>query len=233
MRVAAVVLLLSACATNKDVLQASALQPNPRSQQAAPGELLRSERLNIYEAGGMRHVRVRSSAQFAVVTRDRLRFHVALSNVTAPPSDEKVSTRDARVWLEDETGRRYSGVREAAYVDTMVHPQWRMPRDPRCAYRCARHYRDIWLRHATADYVFASPELLAPERKTLVLNVERSGNLHPLRFVWTFSDGTWVRHHYATAADAEDGLFYALPREDTMVRKSEPEAESFTYVDGK
>jgi hypothetical protein len=228
----AVVLLLLGCATNKDILQASALQPHPRTQTATPERLVRSEPLFVYEPTGMRHVRVKSSAQFAVVSRDRLRFHVGLADIRTPRT-QRLTTEDATVWLEDERGRRYEPVREAAYAESMVHPQWRMPRDPRCAYRCARHYHDIWFRYGHADYVFTSPELLSPEREKLVLNVRRPGVLNPLRFVWTFGDGTWVRHHYATRADADDGSFLSLPRADTMVRRSDAEGETFKYLDGR
>ncbi len=219
-------LVVGACAFTPR--QATAVQPHPRAQPRRPGELPTSQKLYVFEASGMRHVRVSNSAEFVAVSPDRVRFHVALAHTRLPATDKaNASTRNAQVWLEDETGRRYEPVREVAYVATMVHPQWRFPRNRACPFTCARFYRDVWFDYATADYVFTSPDIIGPKRKMLVLNVLRPRNPYPLRFVWSFGDGTWVQHHFATRLDAKDHLFYSLPKATTMVRKIEAEAETF------
>jgi hypothetical protein len=226
MRAILFVSVLAGCASTHSTLTASAVQPNPRSRGATPDGLPSSEKLYIFEPTAMRHMRVHSNAQFTAVTRDLVRFHVGLSNGEFA---DQPGTADVEVWLEDEAGRRYEGRREAAHMKRMFHPQWRLPRDPRCPYRCARGYRDIWLRYATADFVFTAPGLLGPQRRSLVLNVVRPQDRHPLRFVWTFDDGTEIHHHYATPADEQDHRFFAVPRVDTMVRSDDAEAGTFSY----
>jgi len=215
MRAVLVAVALGACAS-PGALQATALQPHPRRARLAPGELPRSEKLYIFEPTSIGYVRVQSSAELVAVTRDRLRVHLAVNH----PSDEPHA-----VWLEDETGRRYQPVREAARRERMVHPQWRIPRDPRCPFDCAVWYHDIWLDYGTADYVVDVPGIIGPERRSLVLHVARPGIFRPLIFSWTFGEGRDIRHF------GEEGSFIDLPRYDTMVRSSEAVADTFRYLD--
>src|SRR5688572_12802355 len=110
MRILLVALLLGAgCGVT--TREARAIQPHPALALSSPDHLAVSYKLYIHQRASDRgdtttlpsSYQLRSWAQFAVVNRDRLRFHVGIARA----DEEEAITSGWKVWLEDETGRRY------------------------------------------------------------------------------------------------------------------------------
>jgi hypothetical protein len=195
----------SACAVNSR--EARAIQPNPANATRSVDTIPGSVRLYIHQRDMHlpREYQLRSWAQFVVVTRERLRFHVGIVRY----DEGEATTRGWDVFLEDETGRRY--VPESREVPRLLRiaMTWRLwpyrPGDswciePPCLARVIPGYE---VYEGQADYVFKDPDLLAPDRKMLRL-VLRKGGLE-YRYTWRFGPETVVEHYGRTRVDAEMG----------------------------
>jgi len=200
--------------------EARALQPNPLLATRSPDDLTVSEKLFIYQRDQNlpRDYQFRNWAQFAVVSRDRLRFHVGIVRVEESDAD----TQDWEVWLEDEHGRKLMPEgREVPRINRVVLG-WKLypyrPGDPWCRKPpCLQRVEpgnahpgeivhDVY--EGQADYMFHDPTLLARDRERLSLVLRRGGVEY--RYSWTFGDGTEVHHYGRTAVDDELGTI-AVP----------------------
>src|SRR5215831_8285319 len=96
----AVGLCLGGCTSSQR--EARAVQPNPLIMLRSPEQLPQSLPLFIYQRDTRlpRMYQLRSSASFAAVGRDRLRFHVGVARYDESEAD----TRGWTVWLEDDQG---------------------------------------------------------------------------------------------------------------------------------
>jgi hypothetical protein len=199
------------------IREAVAVQPNPANALLTPDDLPVSAKLYIHQrapdrgdASSLpRDFQLRSWAQYAVVTRDRLRFHVGIARA----DEEEAVTSGWRAWLEDDTGRKYEPAgREVARVNRIA-VNWRQaPVNPTSSDNYCRDDADVspCLMRLTpgytayegeADYVFTDPNL-ARAHRSLSLVMQRQ-NMR-LRFTWTFGDVTQVKHYGRT--DADEGL---------------------------
>lgn len=196
-------LLLGGCA--RSALEAYALQPRPVRDGLNPDQLAQSTPLYIHQRDPdlPRDFQLRSSAQFTVVSLDRIRFHVGI----ARQDEEEADARGWKVRVEDESGHVYTPTREVVTLRRLAL-NWRLwpysPGDswcpsPPCVSRVIPGYEAF---EGRADYVLAVPGLLATHQK-LVLILERRGQ--QLRFAWTFGDGNEVHHYGRTRSDDELG----------------------------
>jgi len=245
---AAVLLLLAGCATQ--TREARAIQPNPVRALGSTDELAVSEPLYVYtrdsptyQDGLMgapgraaalrqesaidtsgpipRYWQFRSSARFAIINRDRIRFHLAVVR----HDEREADTRHWKVWLEDETGRKLlPASREVAQMDRLQLP-WSMYWD----FNNNRYWKQRELPgwdayQGRADYVFNAPALMTKERQWLALVAENGG--YQMRFTWTFDDGNLVqvKHYGRSKVDDEMGIMIA-PSEDTKVAQTWYEGE--------
>ena len=179
------VLALTGCAGE---LEVAALQPHPLRMPREPGTPPRGERLSIFtrESTLPRWVQLRHDASFVIVTRDRVRVHLAVCE----PWEELA---DPRVWtisLIGEDGRPIAApVREAARLDRVAlewerEPGWR-PGSTGQKNRKLIPAIDVW--QGRADWVFYGKDLIGLDRRAVTLVAERAGRT--LRFAWTFGDG--------------------------------------------
>jgi hypothetical protein len=192
--------------------EARALQPSPLDALRTPDVAPVSVRLYIYQRDVAlpRDYQLRSWAQFTLVARDRLRFHVGVARVEESEAD----TRGFEAWLEDEHGVRLAPeARELGRVNRIAIT-WReyppTPGDPWCrAPPClSRIFPGYQAYEGQADYVFAAPDLMGRERKQLTLVLARGGVEY--RYTWRFGDGTEVQHYGRTHVDDEMGVI-AVP----------------------
>jgi len=217
--------------------EARAVQPNPANALRTPEDLPISQKLYIHQRAPdkgfgnsfslPREYQLRSWAQFAVVTRDRLRFHIGIARA----DEEEATTSGWRVWLEDESGRVYRpATREVARINRIA-VNWRpMPinpttrdaycREPPCLSRIIPGFTAF---EGEADYVFHDPGL-ARGHKTLSLVCERAGMR--LRFTWRFGDQTVVEHYGRTDADKGLGTM-VVPGPHTELAATRYEGESW------
>src|SRR5882724_753756 len=132
----------SGCGTQ--VREARAVQPNPLANRQAPDDEARSVTLQIFERTYLLpRLRIRSAAEFVAVSRDRLRFHVGILG----SSDLDVSTRDLKVWLEDDSGRK------------LLCEERQVPR----IVRFVIGRQDVY--EGRADFVFHDPDLISGQRQ--------------------------------------------------------------------
>jgi hypothetical protein len=221
-----VAVLAGGCATS--VREARATQPNPARALQSTEELPRSVRLYIHQRDMNlpRDFQLRSWAEFVVVTRERVRFHVGIVRA----DEREAETKGWRVHLEDETGRRYQpDGREGARV-SRIAMNWRLwpfrPSDswcpnPPCLSRAVPGFEAF---EGQADYAFRDPRLLRPERKLLRL-VMRRGDLE-YRFTWRFGDVTAVEHYGRSRSDRELGVI-VVPGPHTDVASTRYESETW------
>jgi hypothetical protein len=181
MRALLFVVLLGGCAGR--VKEARAIQPNPLLAQRSVDELAVSETLYIHQrvpstAVVFRVARqplLRSSAQFTVASRDRLRFHVGIARFY----DDEADTRRWRAWLEDDRGHRVEPERrEVAHIDR---------------YQGLPVLGGLSVYVGCADYVFHGRDLITRDTRGLTLVLSRDDETY--RFVWQFEDGRHVQHH--------------------------------------
>jgi hypothetical protein len=224
-RAVALTVLLAGCGVQ--IREASAVQPNPAAALHSVDEIAESVRLYIYQRDlhMSRDYQFRNWAQFVVVTRDRLRFHVGVVR----RFEDDASTANWDVWLEDANGHRIAvGEREVPRVNR-VSIGWRLyrydPADPWCREApCVQrlepaHVFDVY--EGSADYVFRGPELAAATADGMTLVMRRGGLEY--RYAWKFGGYTEVHHYGRTRADEELGTI-AIPGPYTVVAGTEYEA---------
>jgi hypothetical protein len=194
---------LGGCARRS--LEAYAVQTRPSRAVDKPDELPVSEPLFIHtrDMDLPRDFLLRSSAQFAIVSRDRVRFHLGIVRQDESEADVKAW----KVHLEDEAGRTVPIARELVVMRRFAL-NWRLfpyepnsswCREPPCL---SRDDTGLEAFEGRADYVLAGPDILAKYKK-LVLVARRGGQ--EMRFSWTFGEDFEVHHHGYTLADKELG----------------------------
>src|SRR5262249_55801723 len=155
---------------------AKALQPNPainRSIDVLPV----SEKLYIYQRDMSlpRDYQLRSSAQFAVVNKDRIRFHVTIVRYDEDEAD--VTNWDA--YMQDETGKKYPLSSRGGTKKTRLSITWGLYpyvpgdswcREPPCLSKIIPGY-DVY--QGVADLVFHSPMIIGEGRKSVLLVLRR------------------------------------------------------------
>src|SRR5215208_691394 len=106
MRTVLLVTMVVAGARGVQRFEARATQPNPVKNLGNPETLPASETLYIHQRDMdlPRDFQLRSWAQFAVVTRDRIRFHVGV----ARQDEDEADTRKWKATVEDESGHVYT-----------------------------------------------------------------------------------------------------------------------------
>jgi len=220
------------------VREARALQPNPMTAQS-PDVLPVSVKLFIYQRDWhlapndgqsvgsplKSDYQLRSSAQFAVVSRDRLRFHVTVVRYDEDEADLVGWT----AYAEDETGHRYALTsREGSHRNRLSITWGLYPyhatdtswcQKPPCLSRILPGY-DVY--QGVADLVFYSPRIMGEARKSITL-VLRRGDLE-FRYAWKFGDGLDVHHYGRTHVDDEKGII-SVPGPDIQLAGSEDEAD--------
>ncbi len=223
----ALVVLASGCGVSSR--EARAIQPNPARAVTSAEEVRASVPLYIHQRDMHlpRDYQLRSFAQFFVVTRDRLRFHVGIVRW----DETEAETKNWKVWLEDDSGRRIEPEgREVARVSRIavawglypyspINSSW-CP-EPPCLSRLVPGYEVF---AGEADYVFKEAGLLAPERKMLSLVLQR-GSLQ-YRYTWRFDGQTMVQHYGRTKVDNELGII-VVPGPHTEVASTRYESESW------
>jgi hypothetical protein len=196
--------------------EARAIQPFPvRTQDAVPS----SATLYIHERD--MHLpwdyQLRSSAQFTVVSRDRLRFHVGIVRYF----EDEADTGGWTAWLVDENGEKYAPEeREVARVNR-ISVDWALypytPGDGWCpnAQPCkSRIVPGYQVYQGVADYMFHVDGLFTPARQKLTLVLRRGGM--EFHYVWRFGDTTDVQNYGRTHVDDEMGTI-VLPGPDTKM----------------
>jgi hypothetical protein len=233
MRFLLLALLCAGCGVT--TREARAVQPNPADALRDPDALAISQTLYIHQRAPdrgdttslPRSHQLRSWAQYAVVTRDRLRFHVGIARA----DEEEATTKGWRVWLEDERGRRYTPASREVPRINRIAVNWRpLPwnptsrdaycREPPCVARIIPGYT---VYEGEADYVFHDPGL-ARGHEVLSLVMERQGMR--LRFTWRFGDHVQVDHYGRTDADRGLGTL-VVPGPHTELAATRYEGESW------
>lgn len=174
-------------------LKTSAYQANPLTY---PADTLReSRRLHIdtKDIELPSQFRLRQSAYFAVVSRDRLRFHVTVVHKW----EEMADIRGWNVWLEDDRGRVFQPSAKEKRSNKHLADFWE--REMRSATYNAfgdvvKVANDGWRRRlpfeavdvfrGQGDYVFFAPGLFDARVKQLTLHMERNGITYV--FAWNF-----------------------------------------------
>lgn len=190
--------LLAGCASQQ-IKEARALQPNPLAALGSPEELPISDKLCIFQSPPStirvfgfhkRKPLLRSWAQFSLVSRDRLRFHVAIARYESDDAD----TRGWRAWLEDDHGRRVEPeAREVPHVDRYLG--WP-----------ASDGRNAFV--GNADFVFHRRDLVTRDTRGFTLVMERGALTY--RFAWEFDGGRVAYHHGISHLD-DEGQTYIIP----------------------
>ncbi|HKA90759.1 MAG TPA: hypothetical protein VKE22_24020 [Haliangiales bacterium] len=239
----AVFLLLAGCATQ--IREARAVQPNPVRDlgssdrlpasvplfvfvrdsttyndplRAAPGRgaAIRQEADIDFSAGIPRYWQLRNYAQFVVVSRDRLVFHVAV--VRRDVRD--AATKGWTVWLEDDAGHKLQPeARENAKVDRLLLPWSRYWDEHLNQYMKKRELPGWDAFQGRCDYTFTAPDLMTSQRRALALVMEREG--YQMRFAWSFDEGLLVeaQHYGRSKTDIDTGVMVA-PSPDTQVAET-------------
>jgi hypothetical protein len=204
--------------------EARATQPNPAANLGNPEILPTSQTLYIHQRDMdlPRDFQLRSWAQFSVVTRDRIRFHVGI----ARQDEDEADTRGWKVYVEDEAGQRYTPEREVARVNRLAL-NWRLwpykpgdswCREPPCVSRVLPGY-EAW--EGQADYTIHKPNLVAQRQKLSIVLVR--GN-EEMRFTWRFGEEMVVEHYGRTRTDDQLGTI-VVPGPYTEVAGTEYENE--------
>jgi hypothetical protein len=205
---AATALLLPCC---NPTFRGAVTQPNPT---AAPTETLRTSEPVVVITGDMdlnlpvpaddgspasvMHMRrypLRNQAQFTVVSRDRLRFHVQVEHKW----QEWADLNNWTATLEDDRGHKWQPEGLDHATTTIITQMWDWEQ------RSVRtnQFRDIvginddgWKRReplgnlsvfrGRGDFVFYQRDLLAPNVRWLKLTIHHSGE--SFEFTWDFAD---------------------------------------------
>jgi len=202
-------------------LQASAIQPNPLLARHVATESATSESLYIHtrdvQLEGGRNIQLRSSASFAAVTRDRVRFHVAIVHRW----EEIADTAGWTVWLEDETGHRFVPQRREVPRINRVALEWLY--DPQLGK--VRAYPTIDVYQGKADYVFVEKDLIGPHRRSLTLILERDGTQY--RYDWRFRPDQFMVSHYMRSRPGLSMFTVIVPGPDSRVASTIYEDEDW------
>lgn len=206
------VLSVTGCA---GTLEVSALQPHPLRLARAPETPVAGEELSIYtrESTLPRWVQLRHDASFVIVTRDRVRVHVAFCE----PWEELADPREWTVELIGEDGRPLAAaVRDGARLDRVAlewerEPGWR-PGSTGQKNRKLIPAIDVW--RGRADWVFYGKDLLGLERRAVTVVARRPGRT--LRFAWTFGDGWALDGTGRSPSDDALGII-AIPGPETRI----------------
>jgi hypothetical protein len=218
--------LLAGCGVQ--IREAVAVQPNPAQALHSVDELPESVKLYIFQRDLYlrRDYKLRNWAQFVVVNRDRLRFHVGIVR----RQEDDASTSNWEAWLEDTQGHRIaSPEREVPWLDR-VSVGWRLysytPGDPWCreVVPCLQRLEparvfDVY--EGRADYVFTAPGLALSQQDGITLVLRRGGVEY--RYAWRFGGYTEVRHYGYTKLDEEVGTI-AIPGPYTVVAHTDYES---------
>jgi hypothetical protein len=197
------VMAAGGCATVQ--LEAKSVSPSPVRDVGKPDELPTSSALYIHSRDKdlPYDFQLRSSAQFSMVSQDRIRFHLGI----ARQDEEEADVRGWKVVIEDDTGRRYEPQRELPVMKRLAL-NWRLwpyqPGDswcqqPPCLSRVIPGYEAF---EGSADYTIHETNFLR-NKKRLTLLATRHGVT--MRFTWNFADGNTVEHYGRSKADEELG----------------------------
>ena len=177
-------------------LDATAVQSNPIKTRRLAGDSVQSAPLYILtrDMHLPRWLLLRSSASFAAVSRDRIRFHVGI----VQHWEEMADTAGWEIWLEDETGRRLEPQRREVPRVERVAVEWinelRLDAVLRMTTRRLEPSQVLNVYQGKVDVVFMEQDLLSPARQALALVLERDGVR--LRYEWRFRDDAWSVAHY-------------------------------------
>jgi hypothetical protein len=218
--------LAAAAGCGVQTREARAVQPNPARSLSSPEELPVSVKLYIHQRDmNLPHsYQLRSWAQFAVITRDRLRFHVGVVRA----EEDEAETSRWRVWLEDETGKKYKPASREVPRMNRIHIGWGLfpyrpgdawCREPPCLSKIIPGYTAY---EGEADYVFYEPQLARRKKLSLVM---RRGGLQ-YRYTWQFGEGMEVTHYGRTKVDDEMGTI-VVPGPNTDLAGSRYENEKW------
>jgi hypothetical protein len=188
--------------------EARAVQPNPLDMTRSTEQLPASQRLSIYQRDYNlpRDYQLRNWAEFAVVSRDRLRFHVGLVRY----EEDDANTAPWKVWLENDKGRKIEPeARESPHINRLAL-NWRLyPYNPTSSDRwcvtppCVSVQQPGYtVYEGRADYVFHELNL-ARSSGAFTLNLERGGVRY--RYTWRFGDDVIVENYGRSEADKELG----------------------------
>ena len=219
MRAVALVLLMG-CAPQ--VREAKAIQPNPARALRSADVLPLSETLHVFTRDNSlpRSWQLRSSVQFAVVTRDMIRVHLSI----ARHDEREADTRSWKVWLEDDGGRRLlPASREMAKMDRLLIAWLRSWDDVLQRFHWTRVFPGWDAYHGRADYVFRAPALMTRDRKSLTLVAERAG--YQMRFTYNFDQGELVELKHYGRSRVDEEMRYASAPADAEVAQTWYEGE--------
>jgi hypothetical protein len=170
-----------------------------------------------------RDYQLKATAQFTVVSRERLRFHVTVSRW----DEDEADPTSWKAWLEDDQGKRYEITTRDGGKVHRISIDWRLysaalgdtycPQPP-CKTRIIPGY-DVY--EGEADLVFRYPDILK-DKKGITLVLEPGGLRY--RYNWTFGDGMIVKNYGRTKVDEEMGIII-VPGPDTQVAGTRYEGE--------
>lgn len=183
---------------------AQARQPNPVTY---PADTIRqSARLYIFvghqDIDAIKTI-MQNSAQFVVVSRDRLRFHVTVEHKW----EEYADVDDWQVYLEDASGKRYApeemettkNKNKSQFIDyerrsTAINEFGDITRVNNDGFKNRVTLRTLDRFRGEGDYTFYAPSLIGSETHGLALVMKR-GDLE-YRYKWDFEDGpVFVDNH--------------------------------------
>lgn len=191
-----VTLVLSAGCTK--TFQTSATQLNPMVLPSSEN-LRESEHLyiDVRDMDLPGSFKLRNTAYFAVISRDRLRFHVTLVHKW----DEMTDIRNWDVRLEDDRGRVFYPERRERRADEFVTRMWDEERRSAIrnqwgdivevkqdGHRQRTHMVSVDLFKGEGDCVFYARDLFDRKVRRLTLVMSRDGVEY--RFTWNFTQGT-------------------------------------------
>jgi hypothetical protein len=219
--------LLAGCA---HVREARAIHPNPALALQSTEVLPVSARLDIFQrdvhlgdSDYYRDYQLRSSAQFTVVSKERLRFHVTVTRW----DEDEAELSNWTAWMEDDTGKRYELTTREGGKMHRIAIGWRLyhaalgdtycPQPP-CMTKIIPGF-DVY--ESEADLVFRYPNILK-DRKGVTLVLHQTGLTY--RFVWTFGEGWIVQNYGRTKVDEEMGTII-VPGPNTQVAGTRYEGE--------
>ncbi len=175
---------------------------------------------------------LRSSAQFTVVSRDRIRFHVGIARL----EEDEADTAGWTAWLVDENGNKYAPEdREVAKINRDLIG-WELypytPGDPwcpkgPCKTRIVPGYQFY---QGVADYTFYVEGLFTAEREKLMLVLRRRDLEY--HYTWHFGEFVEVTNYGRTHVDDEMGTI-VLPGPDTELAGQKYEGDRWHDRDEK
>jgi hypothetical protein len=188
-------LLVVASAACARTFKASTTQPNPIKY---PPDVERKSDKLVIQLKDMdlpRAFLLRQTAYFAVVSRDRLRFHIRLTHKW----DDYADVRNWDATLVDDQGRTYKPEAAESRATRHLTRMWDVERRTAVwnshgdvvkinndAYKDRTALESVDTYKGVGDLVFKSRDMFTRDVKKLTLTMKR-GDM-TLQFVWTFSD---------------------------------------------